>query len=256
MATATAAPKPKTAPPKVPDQKMLIGGKWVDAASGKTFDTTNPATGETICRVAEGVAERAPEGGIVRCAAQAGLQLNDRLVRPGEPDHADGVLHRERVVVGPDVEPLLQRGFRLVPRLETSVRAADDDVDLRCGALVLGDERGAHMRRLTVVADRVERDREAVEDLFVVRLDLADLLEEVDRSGVVPRLLKGRRGEETGGRFYTPDGAAGLAEDVRYGGRGVTSVEERELWNMPVILFALMGLMCGEWGYRRAVGLS
>ena len=65
-----------------------------------------------------------------------------------------------------------------------------------------------------------------------------------------------RIAEETGGRFYTTETAAGLAEDVRYGGRGVTSVEERELWNMPVILFALMGLMCAEWGYRRAVGLS
>jgi uncharacterized membrane protein len=65
-----------------------------------------------------------------------------------------------------------------------------------------------------------------------------------------------RIAEETGGRFYTPDEAAGMAEDVRYAGRGVTSVEERELWNMPIILIALMGLVCAEWGYRRAVGLS
>ena len=65
-----------------------------------------------------------------------------------------------------------------------------------------------------------------------------------------------RIADETGGRFYTADEAMGLAEDVRYGGRGVTSVEERELWNMPIILFALMGLVCAEWGYRRAVGLS
>ena len=63
-----------------------------------------------------------------------------------------------------------------------------------------------------------------------------------------------RIAEETGGRFYTPDTAAGLAEDVRYAGRGVTSVEERELWNMPIILIALMGLVCAEWGYRRARG--
>jgi uncharacterized membrane protein len=65
-----------------------------------------------------------------------------------------------------------------------------------------------------------------------------------------------RIAEETGGRFYTPDTAQGLAEDVRYAGRGVTSIEERELWNMPIILIALMGLICAEWGYRRAVGLS
>src|SRR6266852_1532418 len=34
--------------------KLFIGGKWVDAASGKTFPTVNPATGETITVVAEG----------------------------------------------------------------------------------------------------------------------------------------------------------------------------------------------------------
>src|SRR5437899_9803518 len=55
MATATAAKRqPKIAAAKVPDQKMFIGGKWEASASGKTFDTVNPATGDAICRVAEG----------------------------------------------------------------------------------------------------------------------------------------------------------------------------------------------------------
>lgn len=54
MTTAT-SPRPRTVkPPTVKDQPMLIGGKWVDSQSGKTFPTTNPATGETICHVAEG----------------------------------------------------------------------------------------------------------------------------------------------------------------------------------------------------------
>src|ERR1700674_4435738 len=35
-------------------QKILINGKWVEAASGKTFSTFNPATGEVLSRVAEG----------------------------------------------------------------------------------------------------------------------------------------------------------------------------------------------------------
>ena len=34
--------------------KMLINGKWVEAASGKTFPTYNPATGEVLAHVAEG----------------------------------------------------------------------------------------------------------------------------------------------------------------------------------------------------------
>ena len=35
-------------------RKILINGKWVEAASGKTFPTYNPATGEVLSRVAEG----------------------------------------------------------------------------------------------------------------------------------------------------------------------------------------------------------
>ena len=65
-----------------------------------------------------------------------------------------------------------------------------------------------------------------------------------------------RIAQETGGRFYNAASVAGIAEDVRYAGRGVTSIEERELWNMPVILLSLMTLICAEWGYRRAVGLA
>jgi aldehyde dehydrogenase (NAD+) len=35
-------------------KKMLIDGKWVNAASGKTFESHNPATGELLATVAEG----------------------------------------------------------------------------------------------------------------------------------------------------------------------------------------------------------
>ena len=35
-------------------RKLLIDGKWVDAASGKTFPVENPATGEVIAQAAEG----------------------------------------------------------------------------------------------------------------------------------------------------------------------------------------------------------
>src|SRR5207247_2737608 len=38
-------------------KKLFIGGRWVEAASGKTFDTIDPATGEVLARVAEGAAE-------------------------------------------------------------------------------------------------------------------------------------------------------------------------------------------------------
>jgi phenylacetaldehyde dehydrogenase len=38
-------------------RKLFIDGEWVEAASGKTFDTPNPATGQTLAKVAEGDAE-------------------------------------------------------------------------------------------------------------------------------------------------------------------------------------------------------
>jgi phenylacetaldehyde dehydrogenase len=38
-------------------RQLFINGQWTEAASGKTFDTPNPATGETLARVAEGDAE-------------------------------------------------------------------------------------------------------------------------------------------------------------------------------------------------------
>src|SRR5216110_471761 len=35
-------------------RKLFINGKWVDAASGKTFPTYDPSTGEVLAQVAEG----------------------------------------------------------------------------------------------------------------------------------------------------------------------------------------------------------
>jgi uncharacterized membrane protein len=68
-------------------------------------------------------------------------------------------------------------------------------------------------------------------------------------------LLK-RIAEETGGRFFTPSNAATLPEAVSYTGRGVTVVEERDLWDMPALLLLMLGLMGSEWAYRRVRGLA
>jgi phenylacetaldehyde dehydrogenase len=38
-------------------RQLFIDGQWASAASGKTFETPNPATGETLAQVAEGEAE-------------------------------------------------------------------------------------------------------------------------------------------------------------------------------------------------------
>jgi uncharacterized membrane protein len=65
-----------------------------------------------------------------------------------------------------------------------------------------------------------------------------------------------RIAKETGGRFYKPDAMTSLPDDLKYSGRGVTAVEERELWHMPVLLMALVTIVCAEWGLRRAWRLA
>ncbi|MCI0350346.1 MAG: aldehyde dehydrogenase family protein [Acidobacteriales bacterium] len=39
---------------KIAPGKLLIGGQWVDASDGKTFDTINPAAGEVLTQIAAG----------------------------------------------------------------------------------------------------------------------------------------------------------------------------------------------------------
>src|SRR5690606_20160053 len=50
-------------------RQMLIDGRWVDAASGKTFATHDPATGEVLAQVAEG--DREDVDRAVRAARKA-----------------------------------------------------------------------------------------------------------------------------------------------------------------------------------------
>ncbi|HEX4346872.1 MAG TPA: glutamine amidotransferase [Vicinamibacterales bacterium] len=68
--------------------------------------------------------------------------------------------------------------------------------------------------------------------------------------------LMKRIAEDTGGRFFTPANAASLPEAISYSGRGVTVVEERDLWDMPIILLLLLVLVGSEWGYRRVRGMA
>jgi aldehyde dehydrogenase (NAD+) len=37
----------------LPATQLLINNRWIDSASGRTFATVNPSTGEDICRISE-----------------------------------------------------------------------------------------------------------------------------------------------------------------------------------------------------------
>ncbi len=65
-----------------------------------------------------------------------------------------------------------------------------------------------------------------------------------------------RIADDTGGRFYTPSTVSALPEDITYLGRGVTIVQEKDLWDMPAVLLLLVALVGGEWALRRRWGLA
>ncbi len=65
-----------------------------------------------------------------------------------------------------------------------------------------------------------------------------------------------RVADETEGRYYAAKDAASIADAISYSGKGITVVEERELWDMPILLLLALGLMGSEWGYRRSRGLA
>jgi uncharacterized membrane protein len=117
------------------------------------------------------------------------------------------------------------------------------------GAVFSPDESGLYEIKVTATRD----GKELAGNVMHVRVSAGDN-EYYDAAMRAP-LLK-RIAEETGGRFFTPANAASLPEAISYSGRGVTVVEERELWDMPALLLLLLALLGAEWGFRRTRGLA
>jgi hypothetical protein len=86
-------------------------------------------------------------------------------------------------------------------------------------------------------------------------LRVADLNTEYFDAEMRAPLLK-RIATETGGRFYTPETASTLAEDVAMSKRGVTVVNQMDLWDMPATFLLLVMLVSAEWAYRKSRGLA
>lgn len=85
--------------------------------------------------------------------------------------------------------------------------------------------------------------------------DVAESRSEYFGSQMNEPLLE-RIADETGGRYYTPASIASLPEDLSITGKGMTIIEERELWDMPVIFLLLVVLAGAEWIGRKRRGLA
>ncbi len=62
--------------------------------------------------------------------------------------------------------------------------------------------------------------------------------------------------KETGGRYYEPDEAGTLVEDISYIDNGASQIEEKAIWDMPFLFLLLVGAICAEWTLRKKWGLA
>jgi uncharacterized membrane protein len=69
------------------------------------------------------------------------------------------------------------------------------------------------------------------------------------------RELLEKLASETGGRYYKPEDAKKLGNDISYSEAGITVRETRDLWDMPIVFLLLLMLRSGEWLLRRKWGV-
>ncbi len=69
------------------------------------------------------------------------------------------------------------------------------------------------------------------------------------------RELLEKLAQQTGGRYYTPDQASKLSQEISYSEAGITTRETRDLWDMPVIFLLAMAIRASEWLLRRKWGV-
>jgi uncharacterized membrane protein len=69
------------------------------------------------------------------------------------------------------------------------------------------------------------------------------------------RELLDKLSSETGGRYYKPEDAGKLGNDISYSEAGITVRETRDLWDMPALFLLLLMLRSGEWLLRRKWGV-
>ncbi|MGH7677178.1 MAG: hypothetical protein ACRENU_01850 [Gemmatimonadaceae bacterium] len=113
------------------------------------------------------------------------------------------------------------------------------------------NEAGVHTVRVVTGGNRP--GDKAIEDSTFV--SVADLGAEFYGAEMRRPLLQ-RIAEETGGKFYTPETMKTLPDDIALNKRGVTVMNQMDLWDMPAVLVLFLILLASEWAYRRHRGLA
>ena len=69
------------------------------------------------------------------------------------------------------------------------------------------------------------------------------------------RELLQKLSDETGGRYWTQSEMERLPKEISYSEAGISVRDTKELWDMPAVFLALLGLMSADWLLRRKWGV-
>ena len=84
---------------------------------------------------------------------------------------------------------------------------------------------------------------------------IAESTDEYHNAALNDDLLR-RLASETKGRYYSPRDTRTLPEDISYIDNGASRIEEKDLWDMPIFFFLLVGFVSTEWILRKRKGLA
>ncbi len=176
------------------------------------------------------------------------VRTSSESVEPGEPVAVEATV--------------VDRAFGPVGDARVIARVTMPDGDAEDVALAPAGERAGEYRGTFVTRGRgryeIQVDAERAGESLgsgEAQVQAGESAAEYFDAGMREQTLR-RIAADTGGRYYETAGVTGLVEDVRYGGRGVTTAEERDLWHLPLVLALLLGLAVAEWAARRAAGLA
>ncbi|MEX2260594.1 MAG: glutamine amidotransferase [Bryobacteraceae bacterium] len=114
------------------------------------------------------------------------------------------------------------------------------------------DKPGSYVAEILATEDEGGKEKETGRDVVVFRRE--DGVAEHFNAGQNRELLQ-KLSEQTGGRYYTPETASKLSEEISYSEAGITVRETRDLWDMPAIFLLALVLRSLEWLLRRKWGV-
>jgi uncharacterized membrane protein len=105
---------------------------------------------------------------------------------------------------------------------------------------------GSYLVEVSSATDAASRD--------VVMFRREDGVAENFRTTQNKELLE-KLSEQTGGQYYSAADAKKLADNISFSEAGLTTHQNLDLWDMPIVLLLALGLRSGEWLLRRKWGV-